>query len=49
MNVAMTRARKQLVIIGDSATIGQDNFYGKFIEYVEKIGCYRSAWEFMGN
>ncbi len=49
MNVAMTRARKQLIIIGDSATIGQDNFYGKFIEYVEKCGGYRSAWEFMGS
>ena len=49
MNVAMTRARKQLVIIGDSATIGQDEFYGKFIEYVEKCGGYRSAWEFMGG
>ena len=48
MNVAMTRARKQLVIIGDSATIGQDKFYGKFIEFVEKSGGYRSAWEFMG-
>lgn len=49
MNVAMTRARKQLIIIGDSATIGQDKFYGKFIEYVEKCGGYRSAWEFMGS
>ncbi|MFK7773878.1 MAG: AAA domain-containing protein, partial [Saprospiraceae bacterium] len=49
MNVAMTRARKQLVIIGDSATIGQDKFYGKFIDYVEKSGGYRSAWEFMGS
>jgi len=49
MNVAMTRARKQLVIIGDSSTIGNDSFYSKFIEYVEKIGGYRSAWEFMGS
>lgn len=49
MNVAMTRARKQLVIIGDSSTIGNDKFYGDFIEYVEKIGGYRSAWEFMSR
>ncbi len=49
MNVAMTRARKQLVVIGDSATIGQDDFYGKFIAYVEKNGGYRSAWEFIGS
>jgi len=47
MNVAMTRARKKLVVIGDSATIGNDKFYGAFIDYVEKIGGYRSAWEFM--
>jgi len=47
MNVAMTRARKQLVVIGDSGTIGIDNFYGDFIKYVEEIGGYRSAWEFM--
>ncbi|MBD3637905.1 MAG: Flp pilus assembly complex ATPase component TadA [Crocinitomicaceae bacterium] len=46
MNVAMTRAQKKLVIIGDSATIGQDSFYNAFLEYVEKNGSYRTAWEF---
>ena len=46
MNVAMTRARKKLVIIGDSATIGQDKFFGAFLDYVEKKGSFRSAWEF---
>jgi superfamily I DNA and/or RNA helicase len=47
MNVAMTRARKKLVVIGDSATLGQHSFYAKFIEYAEKKGGYVSAWEFM--
>ncbi|MBK7427743.1 MAG: AAA family ATPase [Saprospiraceae bacterium] len=47
MNVAMTRARKHLVIIGDSATIGNDAFYQAFLEYVEKHGAYRSAWEWI--
>ena len=47
MNVAMTRARKKLVIIGDSATLGQLFFYADFIEYAEKKGGYVSAWEFM--
>ncbi|MFK7808950.1 MAG: AAA domain-containing protein [Saprospiraceae bacterium] len=47
MNVAMTRARKQLVIIGDSATVGNDKFYGEFITYTEEVNGYRSAWEFM--
>ncbi|WMJ73790.1 AAA domain-containing protein [Cytophagaceae bacterium ABcell3] len=47
MNVAMTRAKKKLVVVGDSATIGQHDFYGKFLEYSEKQGVYKSAWEFM--
>ena len=47
MNVALTRAKKHLVVIGDSATIGADNFYQKFIEYAENHGQYQSAWEYM--
>jgi ATP-dependent RNA/DNA helicase IGHMBP2 len=47
MNVAMTRARMKLVVIGDSATIAQFPFYADFIEYVEKIGGYKSVWDFM--
>lgn len=47
MNVAMTRARKKLVIVGDSATIGQDDFYSKFIIFCEENGFYKSAWEYM--
>ena len=47
MNVAMTRARKKLVIIGDSATLSQLPFYANFITYAEKNNSYQSAWEFM--
>lgn len=47
MNVAMTRARKKLVIVGDSATIGASEFYGAFLHYCESIGSYRTAWEYM--
>ncbi len=47
MNVAMTRARKKLVIVGDSATIGQHQFYSQFLDYVNDIGAYRSAFEWM--
>jgi ATP-dependent RNA/DNA helicase IGHMBP2 len=47
MNVAMTRARKKLVIIGDSATLGNDKFYGEFLNYVEEIDAYKSAWEYL--
>jgi superfamily I DNA and/or RNA helicase len=47
MNVAMTRARKKLVIIGDSSTICSHSFYNKLLDYVNEIGAYRSAFEFM--
>lgn len=46
MNVAITRAKEQLVVIGDSATIGSDPFYRSFLEYVEAHGQYRTIWEF---
>ena len=46
MNVALTRAKKKLVVIGDSATIGSNPFYKQFIEYCEINGFYKSAWEY---
>ncbi|OSZ79863.1 hypothetical protein CAP36_00945 [Chitinophagaceae bacterium IBVUCB2] len=46
MNVAITRAKEQLIVIGDSATIGADKFYNEFLSYVEKHGTYRTVWEF---
>lgn len=47
MNVAMTRAKMKLVIVGDSATIGNHNFYKNFLDYCDRVGAYRTAWEFM--
>ena len=47
MNVAMTRARKGLIVIGDSATLANDSFYGKWMDWVESEGGYASAWEYM--
>lgn len=47
MNVALTRAKKKLVVIGDSATIGTHPFYKRFLEYAEGAGAYKSAWEFV--
>ena len=47
MNVAMTRARKKLVVIGDSSTLSKSKFYAGFIEYTENLNAYHSAWEFM--
>ncbi|HLD50645.1 MAG TPA: AAA domain-containing protein, partial [bacterium] len=47
MNVAMTRARRKLLVIGDSATLGNIPFYQDFMAYAESIGAYRSSWEEM--
>jgi ATP-dependent RNA/DNA helicase IGHMBP2 len=47
MNVAMTRARKKLVVIGDSSTLAQLPFYADMITYAEQLGGYHSAWEFI--
>ena len=47
MNVAMTRARKKLVVIGDSATLSRVPFYEGFINYAQEHEAYVSAWEFM--
>jgi ATP-dependent RNA/DNA helicase IGHMBP2 len=47
MNVAMTRARKKLVVIGDSATLSQFPFYADFITYAQEQNAYQSAWDFM--
>ncbi len=45
MNVAITRAKERLFVIGDSATIGADVFYNAFLTYIEKYGVYRTVWE----
>ena len=44
-NVAMTRARKKLIMIGDSATLGSHPFYVELLEYVQKEGFYKSVYE----
>jgi superfamily I DNA and/or RNA helicase len=45
MNVALTRAREQLYVIGDSATLANDPFFMAFLQYVEAFGNYRTVWE----
>lgn len=44
-NVAITRARKKLIMVGDSATLGSHPFYISLIEYIQKKEFYRSAFE----
>lgn len=47
MNVAMTRAKEKLYIIGDSSTLAKDEYYAAFLDYIERINAYRSIWEIM--
>lgn len=46
MNVALTRARRKLIVIGDSATIAGHDFYHKLLEYFELHDAYQTVWEF---
>jgi superfamily I DNA and/or RNA helicase len=43
--VAMTRAKKKLIMVGDSATLGSHPFYLKLLEYVQQHEFYKSAFE----
>lgn len=44
-NVALTRARRKLIAVGDSATLAHHPFYARFLEYAEHVGGYASVWE----
>jgi superfamily I DNA and/or RNA helicase len=45
MNVAITRARRHLFVVGDSATLSGHDFYADVVEEAQAQGGYRSAWE----
>ncbi len=45
MNVALTRAKKKLVVFADSATISHSKFYQDFLDYVSENCVYMSAFE----
>lgn len=47
MNVGMTRARRLLIVLGDSGTLSRHPFYLKFIEYSDQNDAHRSAWEWI--
>jgi superfamily I DNA and/or RNA helicase len=46
MNVAMTRAKRKLIVIGDGSTLGRNSFFQSWIEHTENQGFYKSIWEF---
>jgi len=45
MNVAITRARRKLVVVGDGATVARHPFYEAFLRHAQETGAWRSAWE----
>ena len=45
MNVALTRARRKLIVIGDSVTIAGHAFYSQLLDYFDQIGAYHTVWE----
>jgi superfamily I DNA and/or RNA helicase len=44
MNVALTRARRFLLVVADSATLGAHPYYAAFLSYVDEIDAHGSAW-----
>jgi ATP-dependent RNA/DNA helicase IGHMBP2 len=44
-NVAMTRAKAKLIMVGDSATLGSHEFYLTLLDYVQQSNFYKSAFE----
>jgi hypothetical protein len=49
MNVALTRARRKLLVIGDSATLARHPFYEALLAYFDSVGGYSSVWEEMSD
>jgi superfamily I DNA and/or RNA helicase len=40
MNVGMTRARRKLLLVGDSSTLCSDPFFVDLLAYVKRMGSY---------
>ncbi|QDS92032.1 ATP-dependent RecD-like DNA helicase [Roseimaritima multifibrata] len=45
-NVALTRARRKLIVVGESATLAHNPFYRQMLDFFEQANAYRSVWEF---
>ncbi len=49
LNVAITRARRCLIVVGDSATIGRHPVYARFVARADELDSHRSAYEWIGS
>ncbi len=47
LNVAVTRARRHVAIVGDSTTVTSHKFIEGLLDHCQKHGEYRSAWEYL--
>lgn len=47
MNVAMTRAKKKLVMIGDGSTVSHHKFYDDLLIFAQQSDAYKSAFEYI--
>ena len=46
MNVAVTRARRHVCLIGDSLTVKRDAFLARLVDYFTEHGTVKSAFEY---
>lgn len=44
MNVALTRAKRFLLVVADSATLGNHPYYAELLGYLDSIDAHGSAW-----
>jgi ATP-dependent RNA/DNA helicase IGHMBP2 len=47
LNVALTRAKSKIVIVGDSSTIATHEVYANLVDHITATGHYDSAWTYM--
>jgi len=45
MNVTLSRARRHLFVVGDSATLAGHPFQGRLVDHARAVHGYRSSWE----
>ena len=45
MNVGMTRARRKLLLVGDSSTLSTHAFFNDLLAHIKRVGGYRTASE----